>query len=353
MVTDLRADAVRRELDALASTGLTVAEFQAAAAEAVRRAVAYDATCWATVDPDSGVLTGSVTLHFDPSPEIEARFVATEAEGADLHTFRQLLSRDTPVARLSDAGTSAVAASPRLAEIYRPLGFGHELRAAFTLDGLCWGVAGLLRGAGGSDFRDDEVAFLASAGPLIATGIRRAMLAGPSGNRPAPGAAVLVVDRDGDVAAATPVARRLLSDLTRQASGNVALAVQSVVAAVRLRGVGHASARARDTHGAWMTITGAPLEGDRTEGEVVVTIESTPSSDLTRLLLAAHGLSRREQDVCREVLAGRSTAEIAAALFISPNTVQDHLKSVFDKVGVRSRRELVARLALAEQGDEG
>jgi DNA-binding CsgD family transcriptional regulator len=102
-----------------------------------------------------------------------------------------------------------------------------------------------------------------------------------------------------------------------------------------------------------MTITGAPLEGDRTEGEVVVTIESTPSSDLTRLLLAAHGLSRREQDVCREVLAGRSTAEIAAALFISPNTVQDHLKSVFDKVGVRSRRELVARLALAEQGDEG
>jgi DNA-binding NarL/FixJ family response regulator len=44
------------------------------------------------------------------------------------------------------------------------------------------------------------------------------------------------------------------------------------------------------------------------------------------------------------VLLGRSTAEIAAALFLSAWTVQDHLKKVFDKVGVRSRAELASRL---------
>ena len=43
-------------------------------------------------------------------------------------------------------------------------------------------------------------------------------------------------------------------------------------------------------------------------------------------------------------MAGGSTTEIAARLFVSPHTVQDHLKSVFDKVGVRSRGDLVARL---------
>jgi DNA-binding CsgD family transcriptional regulator len=43
-------------------------------------------------------------------------------------------------------------------------------------------------------------------------------------------------------------------------------------------------------------------------------------------------------------MAGRSTADIAAHLFISVNTVQDHLKSIFAKVAVRSRGELVARL---------
>jgi DNA-binding CsgD family transcriptional regulator len=58
----------------------------------------------------------------------------------------------------------------------------------------------------------------------------------------------------------------------------------------------------------------------------------------------ADGLTAREREVCREVIAGHSTADMASRLFISSNTVQDHLKSIFAKVGVRSRGELVARL---------
>lgn len=44
------------------------------------------------------------------------------------------------------------------------------------------------------------------------------------------------------------------------------------------------------------------------------------------------------------IARGCSTPEIAAELFLSAHTVRDYIKSVFDKVGVSSRGELVAKL---------
>jgi hypothetical protein len=43
------------------------------------------------------------------------------------------------------------------------------------------------------------------------------------------------------------------------------------------------------------------------------------------------------------VATGLSTTALAERLFLSPWTVQDHLKSIFDKTGTRSRGELRAR----------
>jgi DNA-binding CsgD family transcriptional regulator len=58
------------------------------------------------------------------------------------------------------------------------------------------------------------------------------------------------------------------------------------------------------------------------------------------LLLRSWGLTARENAVALQVIRGLSTAETAANLGISPHTVQDHLKAVFAKTGVRSRRDL-------------
>jgi len=55
------------------------------------------------------------------------------------------------------------------------------------------------------------------------------------------------------------------------------------------------------------------------------------------------GRYEREAAVSGFVLRGLSTDDIARVLCISPLTVQQHVKAIFDKTGVRSRRELVAQ----------
>jgi non-specific serine/threonine protein kinase len=51
------------------------------------------------------------------------------------------------------------------------------------------------------------------------------------------------------------------------------------------------------------------------------------------------GLTRRELDVLRLLVAGRSDREIAAALFIGQRTVQSHVASILGKLGVHRRHD--------------
>ena len=77
-------------------------------------------------------------------------------------------------------------------------------------------------------------------------------------------------------------------------------------------------------------------------GEIAVIIEPAHPSTLAPLLLSSRGLTPREREVALLVLRGASTQAIAADLHLSAYTVKDHLKAIFDKLGVRSRRDLVS-----------
>jgi DNA-binding CsgD family transcriptional regulator len=104
-----------------------------------------------------------------------------------------------------------------------------------------------------------------------------------------------------------------------------------------------AFARVLSRSGRWIVLHGASLVWDGRRRSAVI-VEAAHPSKITPLLMAAYGLTEREQGVTRLVLQGDATTDIARQLDLSPHTVQEHLKNIFEKTGVRSRRDLVGKI---------
>jgi DNA-binding CsgD family transcriptional regulator len=54
-----------------------------------------------------------------------------------------------------------------------------------------------------------------------------------------------------------------------------------------------------------------------------------------------HGISKREQEIIRLVLQGKSNAEIEKELFISVHTVKNHIYNIYQKLHVKNRFQLI------------
>ena len=71
-----------------------------------------------------------------------------------------------------------------------------------------------------------------------------------------------------------------------------------------------------------------------------------PPHEVAPLVALAYGLTERECQVVRLCMEGRRPSKWPAPSGSPPYTVQDHLKSIFDKTGVRTRGELVGQVFL-------
>ena len=92
--------------------------------------------------------------------------------------------------------------------------------------------------------------------------------------------------------------------------------------------------------GRWLTLRGSPDRGPALaqHRDIAVTIEDTSPAERAGLFARAHGLSVREGELLGHLVRGVDTRDLARLMFLSQHTVQDHLKSIFAKTSVHSRR---------------
>jgi len=351
------------EVDLLSARGLPRKEFFAELAPRLRHVIDNDASCWHTLDPHTRLMTSD-----SPDELIERGVFApdeTQAAGElvvrseylveDVNTFAGLAAQRVPVGILDHVTRGDPQRSARYRDLLLPADIPHELRAAFVIRGRVWGAVHIARRAASGPFEQRDADALAAAAGAIARGIRASLrfdAARRGTGLEAPG--LVVLGPQDEVELITPPARELLAALRadRPAYADDAVATPVLALASFVRGAAEAGQGGSNVvtvpgSDGWITLH-ASLPGPPGDGRVAVVLERAGGARSSTVRLEAFGATAREREVATLLARGLSRAELAETLVLSPHTVDDHVKSLYEKLGVTSRQELVARVFLDE-----
>jgi DNA-binding CsgD family transcriptional regulator len=318
--------------------------------EQLRTVLASDAYVWVATDPETEV--GASPLAEVPSlAELPA-------------TIR--LKYLTPVNRWTHLpGRVATLAETTGGDLAKSL-FWRRMLSRYGVEDVlssvqrdrygCWGFLDLWRIGGRFDRAETD--FVAEVTPPITKALRRAQAATfvDAGPATADEPVIMLLAADLGVRAQTPATLRLLQllvppdgDATPVPAGayNVGAQLLAVEAGVDPH---PPLTRIHLDGGRWVTLRAARLGAEPASGtsepdarDLAVSIETARPADRAEVFGRAYGLSPRERDLLVALSSGPGTRELAGRLFLAEHTVQDHLRSIFDKTGVRSRSALVGR----------
>ncbi|MFD9076214.1 helix-turn-helix transcriptional regulator [Streptomyces lasiicapitis] len=331
-------------LPSLAAEAATLEELGAAVSAELGRRVPHDGYHLMALDPFSGACSFHVTRHgygAESLRGLEREFGRPE----EAFPFASLFQGPTPVGVLSN-GVHEHRYCARLHDIMRAEGMCSEMRLALSLGGRAWGGVVLLREKGSRPFSLAEIDQAEKlAGPLAAAlrafvaskPLRIASHGGPPG--------VIIVDGHDAIRAVTPGAREWL----RAYVPDPAQPVDDDALFTALCNITHTARRSPDgsavsqlfTPCGWATAHAQPLGVDGEQGNVI-TIQPATADALLPAVAEWYGITLRERDVIRHALHGVPVKHIARTLGVSVHTANDHLKSVYRKLGVAGRDELFA-----------
>ncbi|MCO4772472.1 MAG: helix-turn-helix transcriptional regulator [Deltaproteobacteria bacterium] len=328
------------------------AEVPARCLDLIERAVPFDSATWFALDPPTLLptrfeqrtldpllqeLNQSVTAMMGRSPretelKLLERLMKLELSVEDSFSPAALVRAPGSVATLHGITGGRPDRSPRY-EFYPVPGIVEdELRLVLKDAGEGWAMMSLIRRE--TPFTRTELDTAAAVGPRLAALVRLSLLRealDEDGMTDPPG--LILMKDDVSIASVSPEAERLLGTWSAEAPWHWL----SVLRATR-----------RPGHSASMVVEGigGPVTAHATSfgAQEAVIVERVRPYRLADRLVRAYGLTPRERDVAGGLSRGWSTRQIAFELDLADYTVQDHLRSIFDKVGVRSRKEVLAKL---------
>ena len=340
-----RAVAALEAIERLASEDLSAQQVAEELVARIADVIRIDAFYAGATDPDTGLCLGAGTV-YNLAEGVCHPFWEHEFLIPDYNKFADLTAAD-PVGDLREATGGKLSRSARYRTLNAISDLEDELRATLHAGGRSWGSVQLNRHTGGGAFTEEDRAFLRAVAPRAGAAFRRALLEEPAHTDPSRGPGVVIIDEHGTVLSATAEADAWLEELAetwRKYGMNVNIHPELLMLSLSTLtepGAPTRRVRLRTLNGTWLVAHASPLAGT---GQVVLVIEPAKASQIAPIVVEAYALTAREVEVTRLTARGLSTDEIAATLFVSRHTVRDHLKAIFEKVGVSSRGELTSKL---------
>ena len=300
---------------------------------------------WFTLDPQSNLVTSMYGEGCDVDP---SEYMQWELLADDYIKTADVVQSARGALTLHEVTEGRPERAPIYRDVMEPNGMAQELLVALrSSTGDHWGTGRLNRRPGDPMFDEHEIGFMIAAAPVIAEGVRRGLLVGEANEPERDDAPALVsLAPDGSVESMSPGAStwfaRFPDDDGRQ-DGIPTSVRAAATAALRDDATEGAMARVPLADGGWAVVHGTSM-GAGPDATVTVIIQSAHPDRIAPLLMSIYGLTAREQEVTQHVLRGGSTNDLAKSLGLSPHTVQQHLKTIFDKTEVNSRGELIAKI---------
>ncbi len=236
----------------------------------------------------------------------------------------------------------------------KPQSIYHVMVIGLLIDGAPIGLFGFHRPYGATPFSQKEVTKAGMLVPALISSIRRVRAEEALHERnwildtlskDIPHKGVVILDDALDVEYANAGAREILELSAQNAHQKQSLAEEQRKACRRFLQNGQQDCTQLST--GVEQIQAKIHTFHKSSGEVRHAMYLGVPGDqvISQQRMIQHGLSAREIEVVHMVASGLTNPQVAERLFISPRTVQNHLRSIYAKVGVHNRTRLLYKLA--------
>lgn len=357
--------------------GLSSQQYREAMIYELKKHISFDAYCCTLIDPISLLSIGAVTEY--SIEQIHHKIISYEYGYDDFVSYERMIESGVTVSilRLAIKGES-----DRYTEVLEPAGFSDEARVVLMSNGQCWGFLTLFKKSASHApyFQESDEQLLAEVAPIMGGALKQYhhyIIDEPIIARGATKGIIVLSDQL-EVLSMNDRGKELLGLLQQHERVGVELSSPNQLQPSTPKHVNE-NTRAMDKSSiseltlpkpvqalalkllaqmidesytllvpvplvGYITVSATRLFTTMKQTQLAIYIDSASANEMLAYLMDAYRLTPREQEIIHHLMKGSSSKEIATQLSISSYTVSDHLKSIYTKLEVSSRNEVIWKL---------